>query len=86
MGIRDLKAMAIYGKSPILKKLTLMFMAVRLDNNSCEEIKLKFETTDKDDNGSISPDEFNLIFVHGTGQQDVPMRCTKMLFELMDTN
>ena len=29
--MRDLKAMAIYGKTPVLKKITLMFMAVRLD-------------------------------------------------------
>ena len=29
--VSDLKAMAVYGKTTILKKITLMFMAVRLD-------------------------------------------------------
>ena len=29
--VRDLKAMAVYGKTPILKKITLMYLAVRLD-------------------------------------------------------
>jgi len=51
--------MAVYGKSPILKKLTLMFLAVRLDDKSCAEIKNKFESADRDENGSISPEEFN---------------------------
>ena len=60
--IRDLKAMAVYGKTPVLKKITLMFLAVRLDQNSCPEIKDKFEQADKDDNGLISMEEFNLIF------------------------
>lgn len=29
--VDDLKSMAVYGKTRILKKITLMFMAVRLD-------------------------------------------------------
>lgn len=29
--IRDLKCMAVYGKTPVLKKITLMYLAVRLD-------------------------------------------------------
>ena len=41
--VRDLKAMAVYGKTPVLKKITLMYLAVRLDQNSCPEIKDKFE-------------------------------------------
>ena len=51
----DLKSMAVYGKTPVLKKLVLMFMAVRLDQNTCKDIKYKFETADRDYNGSISP-------------------------------
>ena len=58
----DLKAMAVYGKTPILKKITLMFLAVRLSPNSLPEIKKKFEAADKDDDGLIDPQEFNLLF------------------------
>ena len=32
--MKDLKAMAVYGKTPVLRKITQMFMAVRLDHNS----------------------------------------------------
>ena len=46
--------MAVYGKTPILKKLTLMFMAVRLDQNTVREIKEKFELADRDENGVIN--------------------------------
>lgn len=59
VNINDLKAMAVYGKTPILKKLILMFVAVRLNDSSCEAIKKKFEAADRDNNGKISPDEFH---------------------------
>ncbi len=59
VGIADLKAMAVYGKKPVLKKLTLMYLAVRLDDTSCKEIEQKFKEADRDENGIISPDEFN---------------------------
>lgn len=50
----DLKAMAVYGKTPVLMKITLMFMAVRLNHSSLEEIRRKFCLADKDQNGLIS--------------------------------
>mmetsp|Transcript_47787 Transcript_47787/g.63128 ORF Transcript_47787/g.63128 Transcript_47787/m.63128 type:complete len:199 (+) Transcript_47787:929-1525(+) len=86
VGINDLKCMSIYGKSAILKKLTLMFLAVRLDDSQCSEIKRKFESCDKDDNGQISHEEFNTIFAKCTGFDDVPLSSTRMLFDMMDTN
>lgn len=58
----DLKAMAIYGKTPVLKKITLMFIAARLDQVGIEDIQRKFRGADKDENGLISQEEFNLIF------------------------
>ena len=65
--VNDLKAMAVYGKTSILKKITLMFMAVRLDQSAMAEIKVKFTEADKDENGIINVEEFNLIFQHATG-------------------
>ena len=62
VSIAYLKAMAVYGKKPVLKKLTLMYVAVRLDEGLCKEIEIKFNDADRDENGIISPDEFNLIF------------------------
>ena len=62
MNIEDLKAMAVYGKTPMLKKLTLMYMSVHLDEEQCTDIKRKFEAADTDDTGSISPVEFNRLF------------------------
>lgn len=55
----DLKAMAIYGKTPVLMKITMMYMAVRLDHTSVSEIQDKFNRADLDDNGRISKIEFN---------------------------
>lgn len=86
VNVSDLKAMAVYGKKPILKKLTLMYMAVRLDDSQCKEIEKKFTTADRDENGLISQDEFNLIFQQATGDLQVPMRSTNMMFDVMDTN
>lgn len=54
--------MAIYGKTPVLKKITLMFLAVRLDKKSLEDIRNKFTAADRDENGLISQGEFNGIF------------------------
>lgn len=84
--IRDLKSMAIYGKTSILKKITLMYLAVRLDQNSCPEIKQKFEQADRDDNGIINEEEFNLIFQQASGNENIPLRSTSMLFDMLDTN
>lgn len=42
----DLKRMAAYGKTPTLKKLTLMFSAMRLEEATVLEIKQKFEEAD----------------------------------------
>jgi len=70
--VNDLKAMAVYGKTSILKKITLMFMAVRLDQSAMAEIKVKFTEADKDENGIINVEEFNLIFQHATGNQSIP--------------
>lgn len=84
--LSDLKSMAVYGKTPILKKITLMFMATRLDHNSCDEIHQKFLAMDRDQNGMISQEEFNQIFSEATGGAQVPIRSTNMLFEMLDTN
>ena len=65
--VRDLKAMAIYGKTPVLKKITQMYLAVRLTQQSCSELKQKFDLADRDGNGTISPAELNRIFVEATG-------------------
>jgi hypothetical protein len=54
--------MAIYGKTPVLKKITLMFLAVRLNQKSMADIIRKFLEADKDENGIICKEEFNLIF------------------------
>jgi len=35
--------MAVYGKIPILKKITLMFLAVTANGTSMAELKRKFE-------------------------------------------
>ena len=51
--------MAIYGKTPVLMKITMMYMAVRLDHTSVSEIQDKFNRADLDDNGRISKIEFN---------------------------
>lgn len=60
--ILDLKAMAVYGKTPVLKKITLMFLAVRLSPTTLPEIKKKFDEADRDDDGLINPLEFNAAF------------------------
>mmetsp|Transcript_12078 Transcript_12078/g.15412 ORF Transcript_12078/g.15412 Transcript_12078/m.15412 type:complete len:127 (+) Transcript_12078:1209-1589(+) len=86
VNIDDLKAMAVYGKTPILKKLTLMYLAVHLDEAACAEIKRKFEAVDRDDSGSISQEEFNRLFKDQTNTEGVPLRCTNMLFDMMDTS
>ena len=36
--VQDLKSMAIYGKTPVLKKITLMYMAVHLNANALPDI------------------------------------------------
>jgi len=51
VNVNDLKTVAIYGKTHTLKKLILMFSAVRLTDASCETIKRKFEAADRDQNG-----------------------------------
>jgi|ERR1719362_139228 len=78
--------MAIYGKTPVLMKITLMYMAVRVDHNSVAEIQDKFNRADLDENGRISKEEFNLIIAQATGGQTVPMQSTDMMFEILDTN
>lgn len=40
--VEDLKSMAVYGKIPVLKKITMMYLAVRLDARSAETLKGKF--------------------------------------------
>ena len=40
--VRGLKSMAIYGKIPVLKKITMMYLAVRLDTSTVTELKMKF--------------------------------------------
>ena len=57
----DLRAMAVYGRTPLLKKITLLYIAVRMDQNSCQDIQNKFDEADKDENGVISYDEFTAI-------------------------
>ena len=57
----DLRAMAVYGRTPLLKRITLMYIAVRMDQNSCQDIQNKFDEADKDENGVISEDEFSAI-------------------------
>ena len=83
--VSDLKAMAIYGKTPVLKKITLMFLAVRLNQKSMADIIRKFLEADKDENGIICKEEFNLIFQQATGQP-IPYQATNILFEMIDTN
>ena len=46
----------------------------------------KFETADRDENGSLSQMEFNTIFRRCIGGQQIPMSCTNTIFEMLDTN
>ena len=78
--------MAVYGKIPILKKITLMFLAVTADGSSMVELKRQFEQADGDQNGLISPDEFNVIFKQAVGNDQIPLQSTAMLFDMLDTN
>lgn len=40
--VEDLKSMAVYGKIPVLKKITMMYLSVRLDASSSLVLKQKF--------------------------------------------
>ena len=73
--------MAVYGQTPILKKMTLMFLGSQLNPQVMKQLKEQFESVDRDDSGTISPEEFHLTIVNNLPDGHLmPIRSTNMLF------
>ena len=81
----DLRRMAAYGQTKVLKKLTLMYLGCHLNPTMLQSLQTQFTGSDHDGNGTISPEEFHTQFCVSIGQE-VPLECTKILFQIIDTN
>ena len=81
----DLRRMAAYGQTKVLKKLTLMYIGCHLHPSMLAALQEQFTGADQDASGTISPHEFHVQFCKSVGH-DVPLECTNMLFEIIDTN
>ena len=77
--------MASYGQTKVLKKLTLMYIGCHLHPTMIQALQDQFEKADTDQSGTVSPDEFHAQFCKSVGE-DIPLECTNLLFEVIDTN
>ena len=85
--ISDLRAMSVYGQTPILKKMTLMFIGAHLNPTLLGELKQQFESLDQDDSGTVSLEEFHrVVSANIPNASEMPLRSTNMLFQTIDTN
>lgn len=81
----DLRRMAAYGQTKVLKKLTLMYIGCHLGPSLVQALQDQFTGADADHSGTISPGEFHVQFCKSVGQE-VPLESTNLLFEIIDTN
>ena len=73
--------MAVYGQTPILKKMTLMFLGSQLNPQLMKVLQEQFESVDRDDSGTISPEEFHYTIKNNLPDGTLmPIRSTNMLF------
>lgn len=62
-----------------------MYLAVRLNIETMEEINRKFQELDIDENGILSEEELNQVF-NTAMDSEIPVQATSVLFDFMDTN
>ena len=63
----DLRRMAAYGQTKVLKKLTLMYIGCHLGPSMVQALQDQFTAGDPDHSGTISPSEFHEQFCKSVG-------------------